>query len=111
MKSSSDSLLRSKFTRRTATVTISAPLASIARAVSSPDLYLPVPTINRDRNCRPARNNGSIVFIVKRRAHHVLNWSLKNDTESEWGAPPFTFFCKGWDFGDENINLFDMCKT
>jgi hypothetical protein len=35
--------------RRTATVTISAPLASIARRVSSRSLYLPVPTSSRDR--------------------------------------------------------------
>ncbi len=48
MKSSSDSFDRSRFTRRTATVTISAPDASIAACVSRPSLYLPVPTISRD---------------------------------------------------------------
>src|SRR6185436_3049138 len=41
-------------TRRTATVTISAPDASTAAAFSSRLLYLPVPTISRDVNVRPA---------------------------------------------------------
>jgi len=35
-------------TRRTATVTISAPLSSIAARVSAKSRYLPVPTIRRD---------------------------------------------------------------
>src|SRR5690242_12075098 len=64
IESSRDSFERSRFTRRTATVTISAPLASIARAVSWPDLYLPVPTIKRERNERPAITNESIDSIV-----------------------------------------------
>src|SRR6187397_2180010 len=42
------------FTRRTATVTISAPLASTAAAFSSKLLYLPVPTISREAKVRPA---------------------------------------------------------
>ena len=42
------------FTRRTATVTISAPDASTAAAFCSKSLYLPVPTISRERNVRPA---------------------------------------------------------
>ena len=41
-------------TRRTATVTISAPEASWAAAIISGDGYLPVPTMRRDRNVRPA---------------------------------------------------------
>ena len=40
--------------RRTATVTISAPDASMARAVSAKSLYLPVPTIRRERKVLPA---------------------------------------------------------
>src|SRR5579871_2775767 len=40
------------FTRRTATVTISAPDASTER-------YLPVPTMRRERYSRPASTNGS----------------------------------------------------
>ena len=63
MKSSSDSLLRSRLTRRTATVTISAPLAAMARAVSGPDLYLPVPTMSRERNCLPAMMNESMEIL------------------------------------------------
>ena len=42
------------FTRRTATVTISAPEASTAAAFSSRLLYLPVPTISREVKVRPA---------------------------------------------------------
>src|SRR5687767_15597173 len=41
-------------TRRTATVTISAPDASTAAAFSSKLLYLPVPTISREVKLRPA---------------------------------------------------------
>src|SRR5687768_12920469 len=41
-------------TRRTATVTISAPDASTAAAFSSKLLYLPVPTISREVKVRPA---------------------------------------------------------
>src|SRR4029453_326674 len=46
------------FTRRTATVTISAPEAAWACAMMACDGYLPVPTINRDVNVRPAMTNG-----------------------------------------------------
>src|SRR5438132_2587817 len=49
------------FTRRTATVTISAPEASIARRVSAKDAYLPVPTISRERYSRPASRKGSFM--------------------------------------------------
>ncbi len=42
------------FTRRTATVMISAPEASSAAAFCAKSLYLPVPTISRDRKVRPA---------------------------------------------------------
>src|SRR4029078_792439 len=55
MKSISAGCLGSEmFTRRTATVTISAPLASTAAAFSSKLLYLPVPTISREAKVRPA---------------------------------------------------------
>src|SRR5579864_256421 len=64
MKSSRDSLLRSRLTRRTATVTISAPLASSARAVSWNDLYFPVPTMRRERKERPAMINESDMEIL-----------------------------------------------
>ena len=42
------------FTRRTATVTISAPDASTAAAFCAKSLYLPVPTISRELKVRPA---------------------------------------------------------
>src|SRR5690348_9730345 len=47
------SLVRSRSTRRTATVTISAPEASMARTMVSLSRYFPVPTIRRDWNVRP----------------------------------------------------------
>src|SRR5688572_838169 len=46
-------------TRRTATVTISAPETSTAFRVSANEAYLPVPTISRDRKLFPARTKGS----------------------------------------------------
>ena len=52
MKSSSDSLLRSRFTRRTATVTISAPETSMAACVSAPSLYFPCPNNQPRRELR-----------------------------------------------------------
>src|SRR6185503_3713820 len=45
-------------TRRTATVTMSAPDASCARAMIACELYFPVPMISRDENVRPAMTNG-----------------------------------------------------
>src|SRR5829696_5287085 len=50
-------------TRRTATVTISAPAASCAWAMTAKDEYLPVPTISRDVNVRPAMTSGSGVAM------------------------------------------------
>src|ERR1700688_894234 len=55
MKSRRDSLdLSVRLTRRTATVTMSAPEAAWARAISWKLRYLPVPTIRRDLKARPA---------------------------------------------------------
>ncbi len=42
------------FTRRTATVTMSAPEASCACTMTAFDEYFPVPTIKRDAKVRPA---------------------------------------------------------
>src|SRR5262249_44671365 len=59
--SSSDSFVRSlTFTRRTATVTMSAPDASCAACMIWCVGYLPVPMISRDVNSRPAMMKGSI---------------------------------------------------
>ena len=60
-------LERSRLTRRTATVTISAPEASMAAAVSGPSLYLPVPTMRRERKRRPAMTRSSAAGCVVRR--------------------------------------------
>ena len=51
-------------TRRTATVTISAPLASTAAAFSAKSLYLPVPTISREVKLRPATVHVSFVSVT-----------------------------------------------
>src|SRR5881394_1186446 len=53
--------------RRMATVTISAPLASMARRVSSKSLYLPVPISSRERNLRPATTKASSEWALSRR--------------------------------------------
>src|SRR6202158_1758774 len=63
MKSSRFSLPRSvMLTRRTATVTISAPLSSTAARVSAKSLYFPVPTIKRDLNDLPPRSRVSLIL-------------------------------------------------
>src|ERR1700733_4487446 len=66
MKSSRFSLPRSViFTRRTATVTISAPLSSTAAFVSAKSRYLPVPTMSRDLNVLPPNSNEvSCIFLL-----------------------------------------------
>ena len=46
------------FTRRTATVTMSAPDSACAFAMTANDGYLPEPTIRRDWTGRPARPHG-----------------------------------------------------
>ena len=51
-------------TRRTATVTISAPDASTAAAFCSKLLYLPVPTMSRDWKVRPATDQLSSPAIL-----------------------------------------------
>ena len=54
------------FTRRTATVTISAPDAACACAITACDGYFPVPTISREVNVRPAITNGVSIELVTR---------------------------------------------
>src|SRR4029079_14047222 len=64
MKSRSDSFERSEmFTRRTATVIISAPDASCACTMTAGDEDLPVPTISRDVNVLSAIVNLSTVAL------------------------------------------------
>src|SRR2546428_11744180 len=50
-------------TRRTATVTTSAPDASMAFWVSTKSLYLPVPTQSRERNSMPAIVNRTLFML------------------------------------------------
>src|SRR6185369_6598843 len=64
IQSRRDSLLLSRFTRLTATVMICAPDASRALAVSSLLAYLPVPTIRREVNSRPAITSLSLFAIL-----------------------------------------------
>src|SRR6266480_7809664 len=52
--------------RRIATVTISAPLASTARRVSSKSRYLPVPISRRERYACPAMSKGSAICSASR---------------------------------------------
>src|SRR5687768_4828149 len=52
------SFLPLRSARRSATVTISVPLAANASRIASGDENLPVPIISRDRNSRPAILNG-----------------------------------------------------
>src|SRR5215203_2688214 len=51
------SFVRSRSTRRTATVTTSAPDASIAASMWALEAYFPVPTMRRERNSRPPISN------------------------------------------------------
>ena len=64
------------FTRRTATVTMSAPDAACACAMTACDGYLPVPTISRDVNVRPAMTKGVSMQIVDSVAVAVTSSSL-----------------------------------
>src|SRR3954468_15782451 len=65
MKSRSDSFDRSlMLTRRTATVTMSAPDASWACCMTANDEYFPVPTISRDLNSRPAMTSASFISFT-----------------------------------------------
>ena len=50
-------------TRRTATVTMSAPEAAWHSRITGCDGYLPVPTMSRDRNVRPAMTKGVSVTV------------------------------------------------
>src|SRR6187401_3393429 len=69
--------------RRTATVTMSAPDASCARCMTAKDEYLPVPTMRRDANSRPAMTRGSAKGLgigdwglVMATTHEIHNFHL-----------------------------------
>src|SRR3954464_251929 len=80
MKSRRDSFERSlMLTRRTATVTMSAPDASWACCMTANDEYFPVPTISRDLNSRPAITSGSFMSLTPTAtptAHEVDDFNL-----------------------------------
>src|SRR6266516_2594643 len=71
-------LAGSRSTRRTATVTISAPDASIARCIVSLSRYFPVPTRRREWTVRPAMVSGvsrttSTVVVIRSPASHEMH--------------------------------------
>src|SRR6267378_2488236 len=90
MKSSSDSFERSvRLTRRTATVTMSAPEAAWARPISWKLRYLPVPTISRDRNARPAITSRSDMVNPHYNFRMDMTISASTDvTEKEYTSLP-----------------------
>ena len=53
------------FTRRTATVTMSAPDAAWQSRITWCDGYFPVPTMSRDRKVRPAMTKGVSVTVLR----------------------------------------------
>ncbi len=55
---------RSRLTRRTATVTIWAPLARIAATISALLRYLPVPTIRREAKVLPPMTKSPSTTVV-----------------------------------------------
>src|SRR5437867_387513 len=75
MKSRIDSPLPGRLTRRTATVTISAPDSSWACRMTSSDPYFPVPTIRRDENSLPPITSdvSMAILLSPRTATHRPN--------------------------------------
>src|SRR5437762_719639 len=69
--------------RPLATVTISAPLASTARRVSSKSLYLPVPISRRERYARPAMRSGSAICSASRVGAFIALASADRDDDLE----------------------------
>src|SRR2546423_10336298 len=61
------------FTRRTATVTMSAPDAACACAITACDEYLPVPTMSREEKVRPAMVKGVSVISERLSATHEVD--------------------------------------
>src|SRR4026209_1624857 len=92
------SFRRSRSTRRTATVTHSAPEASMADTISSLLRYLPGPTNSRDRKALPAMTSGwsstvSVPLTTSRMSapsdemHHLDGVSVPHRCLRELGAP------------------------
>ena len=84
------------FTRRTATVTISAPEASTAAAFSSKLLYLPVPTISRELKVRPG--NGPVIGLdVLLRGHSAPSDEMHDLERVAVGDRDFAKIARGHD--------------
>jgi len=83
--------------RRMATVTISAPLASTARRVSSKSLYLPVPIRRRERYARPATRSGSRFPRRDASARSSLAPAHRDDdlSASPSARPVLTYWLRG----------------
>src|SRR6185503_7205384 len=69
----SDSPCPGRLTRRTATVTISAPEASMASRMFSNDGYLPVPTMRRDLNSLPPSHSDVSYMSAASHGTHDLH--------------------------------------
>ena len=92
------------FTRRTATVTMSAPEASCACAITACDEYLPVPTISRDRNVRPAMVKG--VSVMSPVSHgRAIALSAADEIHDLDLSPSPTSVGKAWRFRIDEIVL------
>src|SRR2546427_12132083 len=81
-------------TRRTATVTTSAPEASMAFWVSMKSLYLPVPTHSRERNSMPA---------IVNRSSFMTHVPPTADEPDDFHAVPFAQRCS-W----ERLTVHDL---
>src|SRR5271157_3143520 len=69
------------FVRRIATVTISAPEASIAARVAAKSLYLPVPTSSRERYARPDMSSRSSCARTRFSFGAFMDGSLSSATD------------------------------
>src|SRR5690242_3685183 len=74
------------FTRRTATVTISAPDAATAAAFCSKLLYLPVPTISREVKVLPATLQLSAISAAPHEGDDLEFVAILDDHVAQRGA-------------------------
>jgi len=78
------------FTRRTATVTMSAPEALWACAITACELYFPLPMINRDVNARPAMTSDvspGIRLASTHKIHDLNAVAVVNERLRKEGSP------------------------
>src|SRR5208282_2102530 len=109
----SDSFDRSeRLTRRTATVTISAPEAACARAISWKLRYFPVPTISREPNARPAMTRESFMIVAPDRivVPRGKNWKSEARPPQPFAAGKAEYTLarvRGVGFGSHGVELVD----